>query len=85
MRNSKRAAAAAALVLAAVSLGASPVAAAAGMKINASGGDGTTIDHDGTQGDLVPAVQGSTDSDGDQDAFLTASEEATPQLRAASK
>ena len=49
------------------------------MKIAASGGDGTTVDHDGTEGSLTPAVQGKIDADGDQDAFLTRSEEAQPQ------
>ena len=70
-------------------LGSSPVAAAAGpkpMHISASGGDKTTIDRDGTEGDFTDAVQGKVDSDGDQDAFdLKKSEEATPQEKAPHK
>jgi hypothetical protein len=39
------------------------------MHINASGGDQTSVDADGTQGSFANAVQGTIDSDGDQDAF----------------
>ena len=53
--------------------------------VHATGGDGTAVDLDGTQGDFTDAVQGTTDSDGDQDAFLTTSEEAAPQLKAPHK
>jgi len=63
-----------------VAVGLSPVAAAVNDNVTATGGDGTTVDRDGTQGDLIPAVQGTTDSDGDQDAFLTGSEVAAPQI-----
>lgn len=73
---------AALLTTAAVAL--SPVAAASGA-VTASGGHGTTVDRDGTQGDLAPAVQGTQDDDGDQDAYLHASEEATPQIKADQK
>ena len=54
------------------------------MNIDASGGDGTTVDHDGTQGSFTNAVQGTVDADGDQDvdALLTQSPEATPQDKA---
>lgn len=38
-----------------------------------------TVDTDGTQGSFAPAVQGTQDSDGDQDAFATGSSEAVPQ------
>ncbi|MFM9033456.1 MAG: hypothetical protein ACKOQ4_04090 [Mycobacterium sp.] len=48
------------------------------MNITASGGDGTAVDHDGTQGSFTDSVQGAADSDGDQDARdLTPSEIAT--------
>ena len=60
-----------------------PAAWAAGMDINATGGDGTQIDRDGTQGELLPAVQGSTDGDGYQDAHLTSAEEAAPRCSGA--
>ena len=63
----------------------SPVAAASGGTVDATGGANTSVDSDGTQGSLVPAVQGTTDSDGDQDAFLTGSEEAVPQTKAGGK
>lgn len=53
------------------------------MHINATGGDKTAVDSDGTQGGFTNAVRGSVDSDGDQDAFdLTKSEEASPQEKA---
>ncbi len=73
---------AALLTTAAIAL--SPVAAASGV-VTASGGDGTSVDRDGTQGDLAPAVQGIADDDGDQDAYLRASEQALPQFKAAQK
>lgn len=62
--------------------GAAGVAAA---DVTATGGDGTVVDADGTQGKLAPAVQGNQDDDGDQDAFLTGSAKATPQFKAAPK
>lgn len=72
-----------------LALGAAPTASAAGpkpMHIDASGGDKTSIDHDGTQGDFTDSVQGVVDTDGDQDAFnLKKSEEATPQDKAPNK
>ncbi len=37
------------------------------------------LDSDGTQGSFAPAVQGTQDSDGDQDAHATGSFEAVPQ------
>jgi len=40
-----------------------------------------TVDTDGTQGSFAPAIQGSEDSDGDQDAFATGSTEAVPQTK----
>ena len=64
-----------------VAMGLSPVAAAANDNVTATGGSGTAVDHDDTQGDLNPAVQGTMDSDGDQDAFLLNSEEAAPQVK----
>lgn len=63
----------------------SPVASASGMQITATGGDGTSVDSDGTQGSFGDSVQGATDDDGDQDAYLNTSEEATPQVKAAPK
>ena len=96
MRNNLRisisSAAAGLALIGGLALGATPIAAALGppppkpMKINASGGDQTAVDHDGTQGDFTNSVQGAIDSDGDQDAFnLTKSEEATPQDKAPNK
>ena len=38
-----------------------------------------TIDKDGTQGSFAPAVQGTQDSDGDEDAHSSGSFEAVPQ------
>jgi hypothetical protein len=56
------------------------------MHINASGGDQTSVDADGTQGSFANAVQGTIDSDGDQDAFdAIRSEEASPQDKAPNK
>ena len=73
-----------------LALVASPVAAAKGtpnMNIDASGGDGTTVDHDGTQGSFTDAVQGAVDADGDQDvdSLRTQSEDAAPQDKATNK
>lgn len=72
-------------VLLSAGVAASPVAAASGMDIDAGGGGGTHIDRDGTQGDLAPAVQGTTDDDGYQNAYLKASEQAAPQFTASQK
>jgi len=79
-----------AALLTGMSTAATPIASAAvhvsttpkPMKIDASGGDGTAVDHDGTEGSFAPAVQGKIDDDGDQDAFMTMSEEASPQEKA---
>lgn len=75
--------AAAALALAAgLALGPAP-AATASTQIDATGGDHTAVDRDGTQGSFTDSVQGKVDSDGDQDAFdLTKSEEAKPPMKA---
>ena len=66
-------------------IGTSAVAAATDMNIDATGGDNTTIDHDGTQGDFTNSVQGKADDDGYQDALLTTAEEAKPQVTATPK
>ena len=66
-----------------VAMGTSPLAAASNTNVQATGGDGTAVDHDGTPGDFTNSVQGKTDDDGDQDAFMTTAEEATPQITAA--
>jgi hypothetical protein len=58
-------------------------AAATNDNVHATGGDGTTVDTDGTQGDFTSSVQGTVDDDGDQDAFMVTAEEATPQYSAA--
>ena len=73
-----------------LALVASPVAAAKGtpnMNIDASGGDGTSVDHDGTQGSFTNAVEGTVDADGDQDvdSLLSQSEKAAPQDKAKNK
>lgn len=68
----------------AVGVAVSPIAAASG-NVEGSGGANTTVDSDGTQGSLAPAVQGVTDDDGYQDALLIGSEEAVPQYKAGSK
>lgn len=68
-----------------IGAGAIPEAAAQGPSINATGGDGTAVDRDGTQGSYSDAVQGVADADGDQDAFMTNSEEAKPQVTAPHK
>ena len=71
-----------------LALAASPVASANGtpnMNIDATGGDNTAVDHDGTVGSFSSAVQGVVDPDGDQDATLIQSEEAVPQDKAATK
>ncbi|MGV0991020.1 MAG: hypothetical protein ACOYB7_02090 [Mycobacterium sp.] len=56
--------------------------ASADMNINATGGSGTAVDKDGTQGTMAPAVQGTQDSDNDQDAWLHPSTDVTPQYKA---
>lgn len=66
-------------------VGAAPEAAAAPASINATGGDGTAIDRDGTQGKYTDSIQGVEDTDGDQDAFMNGSEEARPQFTAPQK
>lgn len=65
-----------------MAIGASAVAAASGGNVEATGGDGTTVDRDGTQGSFGDSVQGAADSDGDQDAFLIQSEDAAPKVKA---
>lgn len=83
MHNTKRSIRALAVlaVIGGLALGAGPTASATGtpnMNITASGGDGTTVDNDGTQGSFTDSVQGAADTDGDQDARdLTPSEMAT--------
>ena len=75
----------------ALAAGGAAVAAVFGMggiavavaDVQASGGAGTTVDTDGTQGDIKPAVQGNQDSDGDQDAYAYGSTIAVPQFKAA--
>ncbi len=91
MKTTKRHRAAAAIAGAVLTatLGVSGVmssgpAHAGDMDLNATGGDGTTIDKDGTQGDFKPAVQGSQRS-GDQDAYANHSWEALPQIKAPHK
>jgi len=64
-----------------VAMGTSAVASASG-NVTASGGDGTTVDHDGTQGSFTNSTQGTADSDGYQDAFMIPAEEAKPQAQA---
>lgn len=66
-------------------VGGAAVASASDMNINATGGDGTSVDKDGTQGDMKPAVQGTQDDDNDQDAWLHGSPEAAPQFKATPK
>lgn len=83
MRNHKALSVLAGLLMAAgVAVG--PLAAASpNSSVDATGGSGTSVDRDGTQGDLVPAVQGTTDDDGDQDAYtMKLPEEAKPQTTA---
>lgn len=53
------------------------------MKISVSPDE--KIDSDGTQGSFAVAVQGTQDTDGDQDAFATGSAEAVPQDKPHSK
>lgn len=78
-------AAVALICLGGVAVGTSPIAGAANTNVQATGGDGTKIDHDGTQGDFTNSVQGKADDDGDQDAFMTTAEEARPQYTAPHK
>ena len=79
-------------VVTGLSPGPIPIAAAAEgppphMNITASGGDGTAVDTDGTQGSFTNSVEGTTDSDGDQDARdMTLSENADQgQVKAPNK
>ena len=77
--------ASAAIALACMSgtaIGTTAVAAAANDNVHATGGDGTAVDTDGTQGDFTNSVQGTADDDGYQDASMTPAEEATPQFTA---
>ena len=74
------AALAVALSMAAIPVSA-PAHATSDMNINATGGEGTAIDKDGTQGDYKAAVQG-TQRSGSQDAYENDSEEALPQIKA---
>ena len=62
--------------------GAAIASATTDMNINATGGSGTAVDKDGTQGDMKPAVQGTTDDDNDQDAWLHSSPNSAPQYKA---
>lgn len=66
-------------------LSTSAIAAATNTNVQATGGDATTVDHDGTQGSFTNSVQGVADDDGDQDAYLIAAAEATPAVKAGSK
>lgn len=79
-RNTLASAAVALALMGGAAIGLSPVAAATNTNVTATGGDGTAVDHDGTQGSFSDAVQGASDSDGDQDAYLLNSEEAKPQV-----
>ncbi len=72
-------------LLSGAAIGLSPIASAKNTNVTATGGDGTAVDHDGTQGDFTDSVQGAVDDDGDQDAFLNGSEKAAPQISAAPK
>jgi len=67
-----------------LALAASPIASAGtpNMNIDASGGDGTAVDHDGTTGSFGNSVQGAVDDDGYQDAALIQSQIAAPQDKA---
>lgn len=47
--------------------------------MNISVSQGERVDSDGTQGSFTNSVEGTQDSDGDQDAFDTQSWEAVPQ------
>lgn len=90
LNNLKRSAAlalsAAALTVSMGAIGTSVAtsAVASDMNLNATGGEGTLVDKDGTQGDIKAAVQGSQRT-GAQEAFDTASFEAVPQLKASAK
>lgn len=66
------------------SIGTSAIASAKG-NVTATGGDGTSVDSDGTQGDFTNSVQGTADDDGYQDASMIPAEEAKPQISAAGK
>lgn len=58
------------------------ISSAGDMNINATGGAGTAVDKDGTQGNIKAAVQGTQDDDNDQDAWLHPSTDVTPQFKA---
>lgn len=66
------------------SVGTSAIASAKGT-VTATGGDNTAVDSDGTQGVFTNSVQGAADDDGYQDATLITSEDAKPQISAATK
>lgn len=66
-------------------VGGAAIASAGDMNINATGGSGTAVDKDGTQGDMKPAVQGTQDADNDQDAWLHGSPDFAPQYKATPK
>lgn len=66
-------------------VGGAAVASAGDMNVSVSGGSGSAVDKDGTQGDMKPAVQGTEDSDNDQDAWMHPSQVFTPQFRASHK
>lgn len=77
-----------ALVGGCATLGEIPMASAGTkpMHISASGGDGTKVDKDGTQGKFTDSVQGIEDNDGDQDATdMIKSDEAMPQTKSPNK
>lgn len=64
--------------LAALGLGGSAIASA---DPTSSGGSGGYVDSDGTQGDMVPAGQGTADDDGYQGAYSKGSTFVWPQYR----
>lgn len=64
--------------LAALGLGGSAIASA---DPETSGGSGGYVDSDGTQGDMEPAGQGTTDDDGYQGAYSKGSTYVWPQYR----
>jgi hypothetical protein len=67
-----------AITMGVAALGGSAIAAASsGGNVDVS--PPGVIDSDGTQGSYAPAMQGQADDDGDQDAYLNNSWEATPQ------
>lgn len=56
-------------------------AAIASADPQTSGGSGGYVDMDGTQGDMVPAVQGTQDEDNNQGAYTKGSTYVWPQYR----